>query len=51
MDSGNLKATLTGHIGSIFDLDFSPDGNSLASGSNDGTIRLWDVKQWTSNAP
>ncbi|WP_041233014.1 hypothetical protein [Cylindrospermum stagnale] len=24
-------------------MNFSPDGSTLASGSHDGTIKLWDV--------
>jgi WD40 repeat protein len=34
---------LTGHRQSIPALAFSPDGKTLASGSEDGTAKLWDV--------
>ena len=36
-------ATLTGHTRNITNLAFSPDGQTLASASGDGTIRFWDV--------
>jgi WD40 repeat protein len=35
--------TLKGHAGKVFSVAFSPDGSRLASGSNDGTIKIWDT--------
>lgn len=35
-------ATLSGHNGWIRNLAFSEDGKTMASGSDDGTILLWD---------
>lgn len=36
-------AALTGHTDRIFSIAFSLDGQTLASGGADTTIRLWDV--------
>ena len=36
-------ATLVGHTGSVRSVAYSPDGSTLASGSGDSTIRLWDA--------
>lgn len=44
-------ARLKGHEGSIFTLDFSPDGNILASGSVDTTILLWDLSPFRVKLP
>jgi WD40 repeat protein len=41
---GNLLQTLTGHSDSVFSVAYSPDGQTLASGSKDNTIKLWNVK-------
>ena len=42
---GDQLATLTGHQRIVTCAAFSPDGNRLATGSQDGTVRIWDVAQ------
>ena len=47
---GKTITTLTGHQGIVRSLSFSPDGQTLASGSADQTIILWkrkNINQWS----
>jgi WD40 repeat protein len=41
--SGQLKAVLRGHTDEVVTLAFSPDGKTLATGSEDRTARLWNM--------
>jgi WD40 repeat protein len=39
---GPRPRTLKGHSGSVMAVAFTPEGTTLASGSRDGTVKLWD---------
>ncbi|MEZ4705574.1 MAG: BTAD domain-containing putative transcriptional regulator [Caldilineaceae bacterium] len=41
--SATPNSVLTGHNDAVRSLAFSPDGQLLASGSNDGAVWLWDL--------
>ncbi len=40
---GNLISRLDGHENTIWALDSKPNGSMMATGSHDGTIRIWDA--------
>ena len=42
--TGENVHTFWAHSSDVLSLNFSPDGNLLASGSYDGSILLWDMK-------
>jgi len=49
LQSGQIRSALTGHLGEIHSLSFTPDGKYLASASGgygkdaDNSVRIWDI--------
>ncbi|HEX8165821.1 MAG TPA: AAA family ATPase [Beijerinckiaceae bacterium] len=41
---GPASFLLQGHSKNVWSIDFSPDGRWIATGSNDGTARLWSLR-------
>jgi WD40 repeat protein len=46
-----LSTPLTGHTGPVTSVAFSPNGHTLATGSEDATARLWNVTDSTHPIP
>ena len=44
LQGGKSLQTLLGHSHYVFCVCFNPQGNLVASGSFDETVRIWDVK-------
>ncbi len=42
----NTVKELTRHKDKVNSVAFSPDGNLLVSGSEDRTLKIWDISQW-----
>jgi WD40 repeat protein/serine/threonine protein kinase len=50
-ETGQERFGLHGHAGAVQSVAFSPDGRTLATGSADRTVRLWDLAGWRPGEP
>ncbi|MBX6390656.1 MAG: protein kinase [Frankia sp.] len=41
--SASLRGVLSGHSGPVWSTAISPDGSRVASGSSDGTVKVWSL--------
>ena len=44
VESGECVTTLEGHSDGVNSVSFSPDGQWIASGSEDNTVKVWSVE-------
>ncbi len=44
---GSVQRTLTGHTGAVRSISVTRDGQTIASGSDDRSIRVWNTFSWT----
>lgn len=45
MRTGRSIMALQGHVQGILTMDFSPDGYHVATGSEDHSCRIWDLRK------
>ena len=47
LSSGEVRRTLAGHTQSVTSVSYNREGTRVVSGSKDGSMRLWDVSEYT----
>ena len=50
-NTGKVLPNVLSHNSTVFDVDFSPDGQTLATVCADGGLRIWDLKSFEQIGP